>query len=74
MSAPLRVAGTNSAAVWLMMAVESGEQSQQSEAGGPEFSIMFLPLFTMLQFLQWSRRNHSSTSKPSYVHHFYYNS
>jgi hypothetical protein len=53
-SAPLRVAGTDSAAVWLMMAVESGDQSQQSEAGGPEFSIMFLPLFTMLQFLRCS--------------------
>lgn len=50
-SVPLRVAGTDSAAVWLMITVESGDQSQ---AGGPEFSIMLLLLFTMLQFLKCS--------------------
>lgn len=53
-NAPWRVAGTDAAAVWLMMAVESGDQSQQSQAGGPEFSIMLLPLFTRLQFLRCS--------------------
>lgn len=52
--APRRVAGTDAAAVWLIMAVESGEKSLQSQAGGPGFSIMLLPLVTRLQCLRCS--------------------